>query len=609
MNSISSLRPGQAAKGEVSANKASRKTLSRGRYRGLLETAPDAIVVVNETGIIVLLNRQAEKQFGYRRDELLGRRVTDIIPAGFAERFVADDLGAAEDALTQQIGTGIELVGRRKDGSEFPIEIMLSPFRNAEGILVTAAIRNISMRKDVERHQKHVRFLAQHDALTGLNNRASLIEKLDEALTRLPYRGGRFAVHIIDVDRFKEVNNGLGHDSGDFLLRTVAERLRESTRLEDIVARVGGDEFIVVQAHVHGENDAEAFARRLAYALLAPMKFNETAIASTVSIGIALAPGNGNDPERLLKSADLALYKSKSDGGNCIRFFQPEMDAALLGRIALERSIRDAVLHNSFELHYQPVFQVSDRSVAGFEALLRLPAPDGKLIPPLIFIPVAEDLRLINKIGEWVLHHACRTAALWPEHLTIAVNLSPAQFTAGGISAIVAAALKEAGIAPRRLELEITETLLLGDSEIVMAELRALKALGVAIVMDDFGVGYSSLSYLWRFPFDKIKIDRGFMQGFGDSSHSARTVMKAIIGLGRELHMRVTVEGVETAEQAAFLEQADCDQAQGMYFGPPLPAAEIAACILQNFGKGQPRGAAAIHDGGARIAGNGLDAR
>jgi diguanylate cyclase (GGDEF)-like protein/PAS domain S-box-containing protein len=599
---VSPPRQGRAVNGQASANKALKKTLTqlRGRYRGLLETAPDAMVVVNESGAIVLLNLQAEKQFGYRRDELFGRRVTDIIPAGFAERLIADDLRAAEDALTRQIGTGIELLGRRKDGSEFPIEITLSPFRNAEGILVTAAIRNISMRKDVERHLQQVRFLSEHDALTGLDNRSSLVEKLDEALTRLPYRGGRFAVHFIDVDRFKEVNNSLGHDGGDFLLRTVAERLRESTRLEDIVARVGGDEFVVIQAHVHGENDAESFARRLAHALSVPMKLNEAAITFTVSVGIALAPENGNDPERLLKSADLALYKSKSDGGNCIRFFQTEMDAALLGRIALEKSIRNAVLHDSFELHYQPVFRVSDRSIVGFEALLRLPASDGKLIPPLIFIPVAEDLRLIDKIGEWTLRHACRTAALWPEHLTIAVNLSPAQFTAGGVSAIVAAALKEAGIAPHRLELEITETLLLADSEIVMAELRALKALGVAIVMDDFGVGYSSLSYLWRFPFDKIKIDRGFMEGFSDSSHSARTVVKAIIGLGRELNMGVTVEGVETAEQAAFLEQADGDQAQGMFFGHPLPADEIAAGILQNFGNGKNRSVATIRDGGVR---------
>ena len=225
----------------------------------------------------------------------------------------------------------------------------------------------------------------------------------------------------------------------------------------------------------------------------------------------------------------------------------------------------------------------SERRLIGFEALIRLPAEDGTLIAPLVFIPVAEDLQLIDKIGAWVLREACRTAATWPEHLTVAVNLSPAQFLAGSVSDVVAAALKESGLAAHRLELEITETLLLGNSEAIMTELRTLKAMGVAIVMDDFGTGYSSLSYLWRFPFDKIKIDRSFMQGFDGSGRDAKTVVKTIIALGRELNMRVTVEGVETAAQAAFLDEADGDQAQGFFFGRPIPAAEISAHILGNF--------------------------
>jgi EAL domain-containing protein (putative c-di-GMP-specific phosphodiesterase class I) len=224
----------------------------------------------------------------------------------------------------------------------------------------------------------------------------------------------------------------------------------------------------------------------------------------------------------------------------------------------------------------------------GFEALIRLPAPDGTLIAPLVFIPVAEELRLIDKIGAWVLRQACRTAATWPEDLTVAVNLSPAQFSAGSVSDIVAAALKEAGLAPHRLELEITETLLLGDSEAIMAELHVLKAMGVAIVMDDFGTGYSSLSYLWRFPFDKIKIDHSFMQGFSGSGRDARTVVKTIIALGRELKMRVTVEGVENAKQAAFLDEVGSDQAQGFFFGRPVPASEVGANILADFRKTHP---------------------
>jgi EAL domain-containing protein (putative c-di-GMP-specific phosphodiesterase class I) len=319
------------------------------------------------------------------------------------------------------------------------------------------------------------------------------------------------------------------------------------------------------------------------------MQFKDGAIASTVSIGVALAPADGNSAERLLKSADLALYKCKSDGRNCIRLFRPEMDAELVERIRLERAIRHAVQHEQFVLHYQPMVQISGRRLVGFEALIRLPAPDGTLIPPLVFIPLAEELRLIDKIGAWVLREACRTAKLWPKHLTIAVNLSPAQFVTGGVSAMVAAALAEAGLEPHRLELEITETLLLGNTPAIMTELQALKAMGVAIVMDDFGTGYSSLNYLWRFPFDKIKIDGSFMQGFETSRRDAETVIKTIIGLGRELNMRVTVEGVETAKQALFLEKADGDQAQGYYFGRPMPAAEVAANILADFQQQNPR--------------------
>jgi diguanylate cyclase (GGDEF)-like protein len=442
--------------------------------------------------------------------------------------------------------------------------------------------------KEKQQTDRRIRFLAHHDALTGLTNRPHLIEKLQNALAVLPVRGRSLAVHFIDIDRFKEVNDALGHDGGDFLLKAVAERLRGAIRIGDVVARLGGDEFVIVQKDIEGKEQAESFAQRVAAALTVPVKFKEQEILITVSIGVALAPQDGTSPERMLKSADLALYKSKDDGRNCIRFFCPELDSELQSRIELERMIRDAVLHDRFELHYQPLFEMSGRRLIGFEALIRLPREDGTLVPPLDFIPIAEDMRLIDKIGAWVLREACRTAATWPDHLTVAVNLSPAQFLAGSVSEIVAAALNEAGLAAHRLELEITETLLLGDSAAIMAELQTLKAMGVAIVMDDFGTGYSSLSYLWRFPFDKIKIDRSFMQGFDGSGRDAETVVKTIIALGRELQMRVTVEGVETPQQVAFLDKADGDQAQGFFFGRPIPASEVAASILADFQKSLP---------------------
>jgi diguanylate cyclase (GGDEF)-like protein len=438
--------------------------------------------------------------------------------------------------------------------------------------------------KEKQQADRRLRFLAHHDALTGLDNRARLIEKLENALAALPARGGGLAVHFIDLDRFKEVNDTLGHDGGDFLLQTIAERLRGAIRIDDIVARLGGDEFIVVQTGVRDKADVDAFALRLTSALTAPVRVGAHEIVATVSVGISLAPADGADSERLLKSADLALYKSKADGRNCVRFFAPEMDEAMQDRKALEKTLRDAVLHQRFVLHYQPLFNISDQSLAGFEALIRLPAGDGTLIPPLKFIPVAEDMRLIDEIGAWVLREACMTAAAWPEPLTIAVNLSPLQFDAGNVSAIVASALGEAGLAPHRLELEITESLLLDNTEAILAELRTLKAMGVAIVMDDFGTGYSSLGYLWRFPFDKIKIDRSFMQGFEASSgKNAGTVVKTIIALGRELDMRITVEGVETVQQVAFLHEVKADQVQGYFFGRPLPRSEIGAVILKSF--------------------------
>jgi diguanylate cyclase (GGDEF)-like protein len=445
-------------------------------------------------------------------------------------------------------------------------------------------VEDITERKIAEAKINH---LARFDALTGVANRTQLVEKLENALAVLPLRSGSVAMHFIDIDRFKKVNDTLGHDAGDFLLKTVAERLRSVTRVDDVVARLGGDEFVVVQTGVRDKDQAEDFARRLTSAVTAPMKLREQALVATVSVGVALAPADGPDPELLLKSADLALYKAKADGRNCIRFFQAEMDTELKARFKLERMIRDAVLHDRFELHYQPLFEISGRRLIGFEALIRLPAEDGTLIPPLVFIPVAEDLRLIDKIGAWVLQEACRTAATWPENLTIAVNLSPSQFLTGSVSDVVAAALKVAGLAAHRLELEITETLLLDNSEAIMAELQTLKAMGVAIVMDDFGIGYSSLSYLWRFPFDKIKIDHSFMQSFDGSGRDA-TVVKTIIALGRELNMRVTVEGVETATQAAFLDKVNGDQAQGLYFGPPVPASQVGANILANFQKTHP---------------------
>jgi diguanylate cyclase (GGDEF)-like protein len=439
--------------------------------------------------------------------------------------------------------------------------------------------------REKQQADRRIQYLAHHDVLTGLANRARLIERLEAGLAVLPTTGGMIAVHFIDTDHFKQVNDSLGHDGGDFLLTTIGKRLNALTRMEDMVARLGGDEFIVVQTGVTDKAQADAFAHRIGTILSAPVYFKEQEICTSYTVGVALAPADGVTPERLLKSADLALYAGKAAGRDCIRFFTPELDEALRNRITLEKIIRDAVVREAFTLHYQPVFEISNKKLIGFEALARLPAPDGTLIPPATFIPIAEEMHLIDKIGAWVLHEACRTATTWPDHLTVAVNLSPAQFESGDIEAAVADALKTSGLAPHRLELEITETLLLGNNEATMATLKRLKDMGVSVVMDDFGTGYSSLSYLWKFPFDKIKIDRSFMESFEKSGHNVETVVKTIIALGREMHMRVTVEGVETSDQVDFLYDADADQVQGFYFGKPVSAAEASIDILKGFSK------------------------
>jgi diguanylate cyclase (GGDEF)-like protein/PAS domain S-box-containing protein len=542
-----------------------------------LENMSQGLCMFDPNGRIVLFNDRYTKMMGLSATWLKGRSLLDLFkhrkgsgeftgdPEGFFSRVI-------EEAREGKSGTRI-----METPAGRALRVVDQPMQGGGWV---ATLEDIT---EWQEAQAQITHMARHDALTDLANRTQLVEKLENALAVLPLRGGSIAVHFIDLDRFKNVNDTLWHDGGDFLLKTVAERLRSVTRVDDIVARLGGDEFVVVQTGVNGKDQAEDFARRLTSAVTAPMELRKQVIVATMSVGVALGPADGTNPERLLKSADLALYKAKAAGRNCIRFFVAEMETELQERFRLERTIRDAVLHGRFELHYQPLFEISARRLIGFEALLRLPAEDGTLIPPLVFIPVAEDLHLIDKIGAWVLQEACRTAATWPENLTGAVNLSPAQFSVGRVSDVVTAALKESGLAANRLELEITETLLLGNSEAILAELGTLKAMGIAIVMDDFGTGYSSLSYLWRFPFDKIKIDRSFMQGFDGSGRDAKTVVKAIIALGRELNMRVTVEGVETAAQAAFLEKADGDQAQGFFFGRPVPVAELSANILADF--------------------------
>jgi diguanylate cyclase (GGDEF)-like protein len=458
----------------------------------------------------------------------------------------------------------------------------------ALGLLIGLAfgIPGVAWRRGVSEKRladEHIRFLAHHDSLTSLPNRSRMIAGIDSALADARAHGRAVAIYRIDIDRFKDINDTLGHDRGDEVIQAIAQRLRGLVPEDGAAARLGGDEFTVLRMAVGDEDDVLKLARRIADEVAHPCVIDGKEICVAASIGIAIGPRDGDDAERLMRSADLALDRSKADGRKAIRLYSPEMEVDLNQRLNLERLVRDAVAGARFELNFQPVVKMPERRLDGFEALLRLRDERGEPIPPSVFIPVAEQIGLIGAIGTWVLREACITATSWPPHLTVAVNLSPAQFAGGDLYDTVVAALAVSGLEPRRLELEITEGLLLADSDAVLGQLRRLKDIHVGIVMDDFGTGYSSLSYLWKFPFDKIKIDRAFMSALDAEDHqNAETIVRTIIDLGRSLGMIVTVEGVENDRQVDFVEQAHGDQIQGYYFGRPLPSAEIASHILND---------------------------
>jgi diguanylate cyclase (GGDEF)-like protein len=440
--------------------------------------------------------------------------------------------------------------------------------------------------REKKKADAHIQFLANYDTLTGLANRAYLTKRLGRALAGLDEHHGMLAVHALDLDRLKDVNDALGHDAGDAVIKGIADRLRATVGPDDIVGRLGSDEFAIVQVKPGRLAEVNAMAERIVGEVAAPFRVNGEEMRVSCGLGVAIAPDHGSDAGRLLKSADLALDKAKGDGPGHVRVFSAELDTALDTRLRHERAIKAAVQSDGFLLHYQPQYKNAGGELVGFEALLRLPTKDGGFIPPTAFIPIAETMGLIDRIGTWVLEKACATALTWPEHLMVSVNLSAAQFTTGDIAAAVARVLKQTGLAPHRLELEITESLLLHDTEVVLAELTALKALGVAIVMDDFGTGYSSLSYLWRFPFDKIKIDGSFMHALAANDANAEKIIRTIVALGRSLRMRVTVEGVENSRQVGFVHMVDCDEVQGFFFGRPAPAAELARIFLVDYRNG-----------------------
>jgi diguanylate cyclase (GGDEF)-like protein len=439
-------------------------------------------------------------------------------------------------------------------------------------LLFLAAILIVTLRQR-GRAEDRIRFLAQHDALTRLPNRVLFRERLREALSRARV-GEHLALLYLDLDRFKAVNDSLGHPLGDALLQAVAARLTDSTRGTDTVARLGGDEFAVIQAPIEKPVEAADFAERIMAMLEAPFTVLDHRIVIGTSIGIAFSPQDGTDPDQLMKSADLALFRAKQDGRAVYRMFQTEMDAQMQLRRVLELDLRTALSGNQLELFYQPLIGLRAQAPVGFEALLRWRHPTRGLIPPDQFIPLAEEIDAIIPIGEWILRTACMAATHWPDSMKVAVNLSPVQFKSDHLVAAVTAALYGSGLSPGRLELEITEAVLLRDTTATLATLRQFHSLGVHIAMDDFGTGYSSLSYLRRFPFDRIKIDQSFVRELG-KQRDCDAIVRAVIALSRELGMATTAEGVETVDQLRALARAGCTVVQGYLFSEPVPEAAI----------------------------------
>jgi diguanylate cyclase (GGDEF)-like protein len=412
--------------------------------------------------------------------------------------------------------------------------------------------------------------MAKHDSLTGLPNRAAFQHAMEQALKRVR-RGQQMAVMCLDLDHFKNVNDTLGHIIGDKLLCAAAKRLKGLVRETDTIARLGGDEFAVLQPDLDSADAGEASAERIIEEITQPYDIDGHQVVVSTSVGIAIAPGDGESTELLLRNADMALYRAKSDGRSTFRYFEPAMDEQLQARRALEMDLRDAVANNEFQVFYQPQVDTITEQVTGCEALLRWHSPTRGMVPPSQFIPLAEEIGLIVPIGEWVLKQACCDAATWPKPVRVAVNLSPAQFKSRSVVQSVINALAASGLDAARLELEITESVLLHDNEATIATLHQLRSFGIKISMDDFGTGYSSLSYLRSFPFDKIKIDRSFIKDISDKGDCA-AIVKAVAGLGKGLGIRTTAEGVETIDQLRHVRAEGCTEVQGYFFSAPQTA-------------------------------------
>jgi diguanylate cyclase (GGDEF)-like protein/PAS domain S-box-containing protein len=548
-------------------------------FRLLFDENPIPMWVVDqETHKFLAVNNAAASHYGYSRERFLELGTSDVRPAEDHERF------------RHFVRRGNMLQGSqswrhiKSDGTAILVTIYTRPIVRDGRSAWLCAIIDVTERS---RAEERVRYMAHHDLLTGLSNRARFLEKTDNATESLRQRGEMFAVFMLDLDRFKDVNDSLGHQAGDALLKVTARRLKSVLKDTEFLARLGGDEFAILQPiAANGREEASALADRVFQAISEPYEIDGSKVVVGTSIGIALAPLDGVEPNELMKQADLALYRQKSAGRNGYRFFDAQMTVEADARHQLVHELRAAIAGNELELHFQIVVDVKTGDPCGAEALMRWRHPRRGNIPPSEFIPLAEESGLIVPLGEWALQTACAAAANWPPHVKLAVNLSPVQFRKGNLLDVVLCALVESGLPPERLELEITESVLIESHLDILPVIRQLKNLGISIALDDFGTGYSSLSYLTMFPFDKIKIDRSFVQNVM-ARPECRAIVSAVLALGRGLDMKITAEGVETQAQFELLSSMGVDSIQGYLFGRPCSLAQLS------FGRAYPAQSAA----------------
>jgi diguanylate cyclase (GGDEF)-like protein len=551
------------------------------RFDAALNNMSQALLLFDSCGRLVISNHRYQEMYGLSPQvvksgcllrELLERRRENGTFSDDPDRYIGDLMSAIAQGRTWS--RLVELADGRT------ISVLNQPMAGGGWV---ATHEDITERRRAEMQIAH---MARHDALTDLPNRVLLRDRLAHALAELP-SDQQLAVLYLDLDHFKGVNDTLGHQIGDELLTTVAARLRDCVGEDDTVARVGGDEFAIIHPGVLQPNDAAILARRICAAVREPCELHGHAVMPDTSIGLALAPGDGTDPTELLKNADMALYRAKADGRGTYRFFEPSMDAGMKSRRALELALRVALANGEFELHYQPLVNLDDRRITSCEALLRWQHPERGLVPPAEFIPIAEEIGLIVPLGEWVLRQACLDAMQWPSDVKVAVNLSPLQVMNQNLVAVVVGALAASGLPNSRLEVEITESVLMQNSDTTLATLHRLRELGVKISMDDFGTGYSSLSYLRSFPFDKIKIDRCFISGLATGDDSVAIVL-AIAGLAKHLGIATTAEGVETRQQLQQVKALGCSEMQGFLFSPPRRVEEVTQLFRARLDKEAP---------------------